>query len=549
MSSSSSEKPEPKDLETQSGGVASSTRSAQSSGVVSVAIMFSRVLGLIRELLLARLFGGGPLMDAFKIAFKIPNLLRDLFAEGALSMAFVTTFSKSIEKEGKESAWALANKIFTLAAVAMSVVTLLGILLAPWIVAVVGAGFEPGQGELTVWLARIMYPFLLMISLSALAMGLLNAHGVFGIPALASSFFNLGSIICGIGLGYLMDPTFGERALTGLAIGTLVGGSLQFLIQVPSMYKVGFRFRPDFHWNTPKVRKVLELMGPAVLAASAVQVNVVVNAAFATFMEDGAVAWLDWAFRFLQLPIGVFGVAVATVTLPRISGDAANEDWDAFRHNLSRGIRLALALTIPCTLGLMLLAEPIIDLVYGGGRMTAYDVDMTAVGLRAYVTGLAAYAVIKVLVPAFYAMDMKNFPMIVSFISIGVNACLNYVLAIVFGLGHIGLALSTGLVAITNLSILYIMMRHKLGRLDTKLLLLSLGKVGIASGVLTGVCILGLEYVLPLAEGRNILWEAGTLLPLIGVAGVLYIAIAWVLDVKELKLFLDVFLRRFLRRN
>jgi putative peptidoglycan lipid II flippase len=288
-------------------------------------------------------------------------------------------------------------------------------------------------------------------------------------------------------------------------------------------------------------------MGPAILAASAVQVNVLVNSAFASHLEAGAVSWLDWAFRFLQLPIGVFGVAVATVTLPRISADAANEDFDAFRSNLSRGIRLALALTVPCTAGLILLAEPIISLVYGHGRMSAFDVDMTAIGLRAYVMGLAAYAVIKVLTPAFYAIDMKNLPMIVGFISIGVNFFLNYFLAFTLGLGHVGLALSTGLVAVTNLSILYFMMRHRLGRLDTKALARSLLQMAAATAVLSGICLLGLKYLIPLTADANIFLRAATLLPLIGAAGAAYLAIALLLGLDELKLFFDAFLRKIRR--
>src|SRR5216683_3103491 len=242
--------------------------STRATGIVGVAILCSRVLGLIREVVFAALFGASRNMDAFLTAFRAPNMLRDLFAEGALSTAFVTTFSQRIATEGDKSAWNLASKVATLTLVFMSAVSLLGVIFAPVLINILAPGFPIEKAELTVLLTRIMFPFILLVSLAALVMGMLNAKNVFGMPAMASSFFNLGSIIGGVLLGYWLDPNFGARALLGFAFGTLIGGSLQFVVQLPALRRIGYLFRPDFQWRDKGVRAILRLMGPSVVAAS-----------------------------------------------------------------------------------------------------------------------------------------------------------------------------------------------------------------------------------------------------------------------------------------
>src|SRR5256884_5108492 len=255
--------------------------STRATGIVGVAILSSRILGLIREQIFAGLFGAGKYLDAFLMAFRLPNLLRDLFAEGALSTAFITTFSKKIALYGDESAWRPANKVATLTAVFMSAVTLLGILFAPQLVELLTWGsWSPDKTELTILLTRIMWPFMLLVSLAALVMGMLNAKHVFGPPAMASSYFNLGSIIAAVAIGYWLDPHFVARSLVGLAIGTLIGGAWQLIGQFPSLWHVGYKDHADFHWRDESVRTVLALMGPGGIAASAVQVNVLINSGF-----------------------------------------------------------------------------------------------------------------------------------------------------------------------------------------------------------------------------------------------------------------------------
>lgn len=466
--------------------------STRATGVVGIAILCSRVLGLIREVVFAALFGASRNMDAFLTAFRAPNMLRDLFAEGALSTAFVTTFSRRIATEGDQSAWRLASKVATLTVVFMSAVTLLGIVFAPILINILAPGFPAEKAELTILLTRIMFPFILLVSLAALVMGMLNAKDVFGVPAMASSFFNLGSIIGGAGFGYLLDPHFGSRALIGLALGTLIGGLLQLLVQLPSLARVGFKFWPDFNWRDPGVRTILAMMGPATIAASAVQVNVAVNSGFASGLGDGPMTWLNIAFRLMQLPLGIFGVAVATVTLPLVSRSAAMGNTSEFRSALAHSVRLVLLLTIPAAIGLIILAEPIIHLIYEHGRFTPEATRQTAAALRFYAIGLAGYSADKVLAPAFYALDKRHLPMFVSLTSIAVNFSLNWFFTFHLHLGHRGLALSTSMVAITNFFFLYSMMRHYTGRLETGAMLQTIVKLLLAGVVLAAICWLAL---------------------------------------------------------
>ena len=456
----------------------------RAAGVVGLAVLCSRVLGLAREQIFAALFGGGRVMDAFTIAFRIPNLLRDLFAEGALSTAFVTVFSRTAALQDTAAAWRLADKVATLTAVSLSAITVTGIATAPWLVAALAPGFDPGKAALTVTLTRIMYPFILLVSLAALVMGMLNARNVFGMPAMASSFFNLGSIVSGVLLGYWLDPHFGARAILGLAIGTLVGGTLQLVVQLPALRRAGHSFHPDFHWRDPGVRSILRLMGPSVIAASTTQLNVLVNSVFASQLGDGPTFWLTVAFRLMQLPLGIFGVALGTVALPLLARMAATGNTEAFRSELARGMRLTFLMTIPSSIGLMVLAEPIISVLYQHGRFGAHETAESAAALRLYAIGLCGYAALKVLVNAFYALERRRTPMLVSFLAVGLNLALNWTLTVRFNWGHRGLALSTACVATTNFLILYALMRSHLGRLESRAMLALLSKLALASAVL-----------------------------------------------------------------
>jgi putative peptidoglycan lipid II flippase len=523
------------------------TLNTRAAGVVGLAVMCSRVLGLAREQIFAALFGGGKLLDAFTIAFRIPNLLRDLFAEGALSTAFITIFSRTISREGDAAAYRLANRVMTLAMLTLSAITILGIIFAPWVISVLAPGFDPAKQALTVTLARIMYPFILMVSLAALVMGMLNARNVFGVPAMASSFFNLGSIVAGVALGWLFDPHFGARALLGLSLGTLVGGLLQLVVQLPALRREGFVFRLDLKWRDPGVSEVLRVMGPSVIAASSTQINVIVNSMFASQLGDGPTSWLSIAFRVMQLPLGIFGVALGTVSLPLLARLATAGNRDAFGTELARGIRLAFLLTIPATVGLMVLAEPIISVLYRHGRFTLEQAHGAAGALQYYALGLVGYASLKVLVSAFYAIDRRKTPMFVSFAAMGLNLLFNWLFTWHLGWGHRGLAFSTACIASTNFIVLFVLMRQELGRFHSGALVSLTVRVVAASAVMAGVCVASTHWLLPGWETvgfwLRLIWLFGTIL----VASAAFLVCAMALKVSELSAVTGALERRLQR--
>ncbi len=524
--------------------------SAKATWKVSAAVMASRVLGMARDMMFGALYGGSWMMDCFVVAFRIPNLLRDMFAEGALSQAFVTTFSKKLKSDGDESAWALANKMTTLAAVFMSLVTLIGIAAAPWIVGLMTAArhdYDPGQITLMVTMTRVMYPFILLVSLAALAMGILNAKNVFGMPALSSCFFNLGSMIGGAAIGYWMDPAWGPQSLIGFSIGVVIGGMAQLGCQFPALWRVGYRFAADFKWRDPGVRQILRLMGPAVISSSVVQFNVVVNTMFALKVGEGAASWLSYAFRVMQLPIGVFGVAIATVTLPALSRAAIGGISAEFRPTLAKGLRLVAFLVIPSALGLAFLAEPIISLLFERGKFHEIDRIQTAAALRAYGYGLVFYAWLKVLQPAFYAIDKRWFPMLVSFLALAINLGLNYLFVVVLRWGHESLALTTSISASINFLLLFCAMRKFTGDLGSAELLILLAKLVLAGAVMSVVCVLANHYLFA-NLAATMLWLKVIYLGLaIGVASGVYFMAAKLLRVAEAEDAMEMILRKLRR--
>ncbi|MGF1678732.1 MAG: murein biosynthesis integral membrane protein MurJ [Candidatus Methylacidiphilales bacterium] len=434
---------------------------------VMVAIMGSRVLGLVRDVVLNSIFGAGAVLDAFWTAFRIPNLLRDLLAEGALSVSFTTTFSKKVARDGKEAAFGLAQAMLTSMLVLLAVVTALGMWFSPEIVAVAAKGFDPAKQELTAELTRILFPFILFVSLAAVYMGLLNTLGSFGLPASASTAFNAVSILTGLALGYWIDPTLGAESIVGFAMGTVLGGAAQLLIQMPKAASLGFKLRLNWNWKDPELRKIYLLSLPAIAGVAAVQINVLVNQFWASFMGDGSVTYFNNAFRLMQLPIGLFGVAVGMVTLPSVSTSAAEHNMQHFRWKVVEGLKLALFLTVPASLGLCFMAEPIIGLIYEHGRFEAHDTVATARLLQAFTLGLAGYACIKVLAPTFYALDMPRVPVWISVKAIGLNLLFTLILIKGFGMGLMALPLSISLVALLNLFQLALALSRKLGSITT----------------------------------------------------------------------------------
>lgn len=485
-------------------------RVARSAGVVGIAVMGSRILGLVREQVFATFFGAGFAMDAFIIAFRVPNLLRDLFAEGALSAAFVTTFSRTITREGERAAWRLASLVNNCLVLILTAVVLCGVLFAPQIVGVLidpaAATSDPETAartyDLAVRMTRIMFPFLLMVSLAAVAMGILNTKDRYGVPASASTLFNVGSIVGGLFCAWILAPGYvaavisGGRldaegvagAITGMAIGTLLGGILQWLIQVPSLRSVGYRWEPILDLRDEGVREVMRLMAPAIVGAAALQINVFVNTRFASGLGEGPVSWLSYAFRLIYLPIGIFGVAISTATLPVASRAVALDNLTEFKRTIASSLRLTFLLTIPSAVGLMVLSRPIIALIFERGQFDATDTSQTAVALAYNAIGLTAYSAVRVLAPSFYALRETRIPMMASIVSIGINYLVAVLAVDYLQIGHRGLALSISVVAIVNFLLLLTFMRARLGGIEGRSLLSTLLRVIVASSIMGLVC-------------------------------------------------------------
>jgi putative peptidoglycan lipid II flippase len=340
-----------------------------------------------------------------------------------------------------------------------------------------------------------MFPFLLLVALAAQAMAALNASGSFGVPALASTLFNLGSIACGLALGYTVGRGMGNGMIVSMAWGVLAGGALQLLWQLPVMARAGFRLRPRVDWSHPGLRQIARMMGPAILGNAALQINIVVNSNLASGIADasghvidGPVSWLGYAFRFMQLPVGIFGVAIASATLPAISRSAGLRQMDEFRSQLSRSLGTILLLTIPSSVGMAVMGESMIAAVYQGGRFTAYDTHQTALALTCFSAGLAGYSALKTLAPAFYALDDARTPMLVSVASIGVNFAAAYGMVKWAGIGHAGLALSTATVAIFGAVALLMVLQRRLAGIGLRKLAGSAVKIAAAAALMGVAC-------------------------------------------------------------
>ncbi len=466
---------------------ASTGKIARSAGAVSGAVMCSRVLGLVREQIFAGMFGAGFAYDAFVVAFRIPNLLRDLFGEGALSAAFVTVFSDYDTNRGAEETWKLACTVITFFAILLSCLTLLGMYFAEPIVGLLAPDFSlvDGKTELTTLLTKIMFPFLIFVALAAVVMGMLNTKGKFFVPAISSAFFNLGSIIGGVSLA-LLFPKFGYPAIAGMAWGTLIGGLMQLSIQLPSLYKTGFTFTPRLTFKDSGLKRILVLMLPATIGLSATQINIFVNTNFASSCIEGSVSWLNYAFRLVQLPIGVFGVAFSIAAMPVLARCAAKKDMDSLRSTFTSSLVMVFSLTIPATAGLVILAEPIIRLIFEHGAFTALDTTQTAAALTYYAYGLFAYSAVKVMVPVFYALNNTKLPVIGSFLAVAANIVL--ITLTISQFQHRAIALSTSCVMILNFLFLGGVLYRKLKGYSLRYLCSGLGKI-LLSTLLMSACL------------------------------------------------------------
>lgn len=453
----------------------------KSAGIVGMGISFSRILGYLRDMVIASKFGAGLITDAFFTAYMIPNLFRQLFGEGALSAAFIPVFSDYLTNKGKESAWQLANIIINLLLLFTMFIAILGIIFAPSVVCLIAPGFSKNV-DLTVFLTRIMFPFVTLICMAALLMGILNACQHFSIPALAAAFLNI-TMILSI---YFLSPCFNQPVL-GLALGVLIGGLLQMGIQIIPLVKRGFAYQFIIKLNHPGVKKIYSLMLPAIAGLAITQINLVIGRILASFLDPGSISALYYANHLVWLPISLFGVSIGTVSFAMMSNQVAKNDLSSLKETLLLSLRMIIITTIPAGVGLIVLGKPIITLLFQRGEFTAADTLATNSALVYYSLGIFAFASLRVVIPTFYAFKDTLTPFKTGVIVVIGNLILS--LLLMPYLKHGGLALATTLAAFLNLIVLVIILRRMIGSLNGSYLSILFIKALGASLIMGIVCL------------------------------------------------------------
>ncbi len=446
--------------------------------VVGLATLLSRIFGFIRDMVVAGFFGAGLSADSFFVAFRIPNLLRSLFAEGSLTIAFIPVFTGYLKKS-KTQAVEFAGIAFTLLSIILVAVSLVGILLAPWIVRIIAPGFAdiPDKYALTVFLTRLMFPYIIFISLVALCMGILNSFRHFAAPALAPVILNI-SIIAA---AFLLKDYFYTPVLS-LAVGVLAGGVLQLAMQFPFLIKVGARLKPNFHFDHPGIKKIGGLMLPALFGAAVYQASIFINTILASFLPEGSVSYLYYADRVVQLPLGVFAIAVGTASLPSFSEQMVGGNYEGLKNTISFSLRLILFVTIPAAVALIALRVPIISVLFQRGKFDAVSTVFTAQALLYYAVGLWAFSCIRIIVSAFYAMQDTRTPVKIAIAALLVNVIMSVIL--MFPLKHGGLALATSIASAVNFILLAVILKRKVGTFIGKNFWLSIFKTTLASVIM-----------------------------------------------------------------
>lgn len=455
----------------------------KSTGVIGMATAVSRVLGFVRDIVIARFFGTAIYAQAFVVAFRIPNLLRDLIGEGATNAALVPVLTEELSKKGKKEFFGLAQVILNILFVILAVLTVIGIWASPFIVKLIAPGFagDPEKFRITVMLTRVLFPFLILVGLWAYSMGILNSLGYFAAPAYGPCVLNLSMILCA--------SWFGENVM-GLASGVLIGGILQLLIQFPPLYKNGWRARLTTNFVHPQARKIGILLIPRGLGACVYQVNVFVStilASLSSIVGEGAVAALYYANRVWQLPLAIFGIALAQAALPAMSRHVVADDMQKLKDTVSFSIKILILILMPSTIGLAVLRIPITRILFERGAFTSYSTSITADALFFYALGLVACGGIKILVSAFYSMRDTITPLKTAGVSLIINIILNIVLMYPLKIG--GLALATSIAAFFNFIVLYVLLEKKVGDLGTALVADSLVRV-MAAGLVMGASLL-----------------------------------------------------------
>jgi putative peptidoglycan lipid II flippase len=518
---------------------------AKAAGVVGAATLLSRVMGYVRDMVMSWAFGTTAAADAFYVAYRIPNLLRELLAEGSMSAAFIPVFTETLTKGSKDEARRLANAVFARLLVILVIVTGLGIIFAPYIVKLIAWGwkFKDHRDKflLAASLTRMMFPYLLFIGMAALAMGMLNSLRSFLLPALSPVMLN----VMTIGSVVLLSPRMPEPIM-GAAVGVVLGGLFQFLIQLPGLKRQGMMLTPRFSPSHPGVKRIGSLALPVFISSSVTQLNIFISTILASFLATGSITFLFYGMRFIHFPLGIFGVAIATAVLPTLSSQAAKQEREQFRETLSLGIRLVFFIMFPAMAGLIMLRVPIVNLLLEHGEFNRISTLGTATALLYYAVGLWAFAGVRVVSQAFYSLQDTRTPVRIAMLALAANILLS-VMLIQTPLQHGGLALANSLAAALNITLLTRRLRKKIGRMDGRRIFMSLLKI-VPASVLMGV--------IGWWVARNPMWESpgNTLIKIQWLGGAMavsvlfYVVAMWAMRSEELT-FLWGMVRRKGRRG
>lgn len=506
---------------------------ARSSGVVGALTFGSRILGFIRDVLFAVLFGAGPGMDAFLVAFKIPNFMRRLFAEGAFAQSFVPVLSATRQNESSAEVRELADVVAGTLGLILVGITIVGVLAAPVLIYIFAPGFAstPDQFDLAVDMLRVTFPYMLFISLTAFAGGILNTWGRFSVPAFTPVLLN----ICLIGAAVLLAGYF-QRSVMALAIGVFVAGIVQLLFQLPFLKQIGMLPRPRWGWRHSRVRRILKLMVPILFGSSVAQVSLLLDTLLASLLAHGSVSWLYYADRLMEFPLGVFSIAIATVILPHLSARHATASAQAFSDTLDWALRMLLVIGLPAMLGLFLVAGPLVTTLFNYYSFTAHDTRMTRYALMAYAFGFMGFSLVKVLVTGFFSREDSRTPVRCAVISLAVAMLGNLAFVGLFvwmdwAAPHVGLALGTSLGAFVNAGLLYrYLWRDEVYRPQAGWLRLA-GAVFVACGVMTVLLVFGMRDV-PVWLARDVFERVMWLLLWIVAAVAVYFATLALLGVR-----------------
>jgi putative peptidoglycan lipid II flippase len=510
---------------------------ARAAGKVSVAVMASRILGLVRDQFFAGLFGAGLYNDAWLVALRIPNMLRDLFAEGALSAAFVPTFTKFLKGEGRKEAFYLANLVMGSLMVLLGILTLFLFFFSDFFVSLLAAGFSGVEGkvEVTSTLVKIVSPFLMLLALASVAAGMLNTLDHFFIPALAPAIYNVSLILAAI----FLVPRFeanGFIPIYAMGCGALIGGFLQYGILLYVLKKEGYSPRLRLSLSHPGIRKIAKLIGPAIIGVSAVQLSVLINTQIASFLdENGPVSWLSYAFRIFYLPIGLFGVAVGVVNLRDVSAHAVAGHFEELKETVANSVKMVVFMAIPATIGLLLLARPIVDVLFERGGFTAADTVFTSYAVMGYAIGLVAYSANKVFVPTYYAIGDTRTPVKISLLAVAGNVlmCILLVLVLPDEIRFVGLAAATSFSALLNTALLVMGLTRKLGSFAEYQIKETLIRIVFLSLVM-GLTVFLLQHWIDQWMGdMNLFSEIWTLAVVVGSGILVYFTGAYLLRIKE----------------